>query len=164
MPSIKEMTPEQAYNRLSELQKRTRERQRKHHRQAKEQGKAKVSIFLSKEASRILNRERGRGRKISDILSDALVEWDRRSMNSIPIRQKPEETPSSSTLKATEGGSIEPKSYDEVKTINRIMELHGQGLSYPKIAQQLEAEGWLSQTDKTHWNTVVLGRIIRSRK
>lgn len=164
MPSIKEMSPEQAYHRLSELQKRTRERQRKHHRQAKEQGKAKVSIFLSKEASRILNRERGRGRKISDILSDALIKWDRRSMKSIPIGRKPKETPFSSVPKTTEEDSIEPKPYDEVKTINRIMELYSQGLSYPKIARQLEAEGWLSQTDKTHWNTVVLGRIIRSRK
>ena len=164
MPSIKEMTPEQAYHRLSELQKRTRERQRKHHRQAKEQGKAKVSIFLSKEVSRILNRERDRGRKISDILSDALIEWDRRSMKSIPTGRKPKETPFSSVPKTTEEDSIEPKPYDEVKTINRIMELYSQGLSYPKIAQQLEAEGWLSQTDKTHWNTVVLGRIIRSRE
>ena len=164
MPSVKDMTPEQAYKRLSELQKRTRERQRKHHQESKGQGKAKVSVFLSRKASQILNRERDRGRKISDILSDALVEWDKRSMAITPIRPKPKDVPPLSASITVESDSVESKPYDEVKTINRIVKLYGQGLSYPKIGEQLEVEGWLSQTGQTHWNPVVIGRIIRSRK
>lgn len=149
MPNVKAMTPEEAYQKLAEMQEKARSRQRGHYQQSKEQGRAKVSVFLSEEASRILERERAEGRTISDILSVALVAWD---------KPKPRKAPS--PLPTEEGEpSGDDKPFDEVKTAVRIMQLHNEGLSDSKVAKQLEAEGWLTATGMRRWNRTVVGRI-----
>lgn len=162
MPNVKTMTPEEAYQKLAEIQERSRDRQKDHYQQSKRRGKVKVSVFLSTEASRILERERDAGRTISDILSDALVTWDRQ-IKPTRIPQKPI-VPSP----LSEAGSKPPsplpdgsRPFDEVKTVARIVELGKQGLSDPKIAEQLEVEGWLTATGNREWHRVVVGRIRR---
>ena len=162
MPNVNTMTPEEAYQKLAEIQERSRDRQRDHYQQSKKRGKAKVSVFLSMEASRILERERDAGRTISDILSDALVTWDRqiKPKPRIPQPIAPSPLPKAGIKPPSplpDGG----KPFDEVKTVARIVELSKQGLSDPKIAEQLEAERWLTATGNHQWQRVVVGRLRR---
>jgi len=154
MVSAKELSPTEAKEKLLKLEQRNRERNRAFLERQKAAGKKRIVALIDDELYQQIKDD---SRTVSDIINDALS-----SYFSSDIKKDSKKNVSTNTETKKKKPAESPGILTFQDSMKAMQELRKDGLSYQKIADELNDKGYPKQDDKAgKWSKQEVSRYIK---